>query len=95
MIQIPHLENPVELDVDPKEQHILDQLLALRDDLFLLKKDRTQYVKAEDIKPLFERLKSIVTELRALRDYTGPEQHAKHMSRGKSYHPCKPAIWCL
>lgn len=37
------------LPLDPREQPILEALVSLRDELTLLKQDRTTYIKAADV----------------------------------------------
>ncbi|PQE03714.1 hypothetical protein CJF30_00006428 [Rutstroemia sp. NJR-2017a BBW] len=56
------------LPLDPREQSILDNLQAIRDELTLLKSDRTSYVKAADVLALYDRTVEqvkLLTEIRA------------------------------
>lgn len=41
--------------LDPREQPIVDSLLRIRDDLTLLKQDKSTYVKSSDVMALYER----------------------------------------
>lgn len=57
-----------QLPIDPREQPVLDQLLAIRASLTLLKQDRSTYVKSSDVIPLYEKAieqVQILNELRA------------------------------
>lgn len=57
-------ESPaVRIPLDPKEQPILDKLLAIRTDLELLKQDRSTYVKSQDI---IEKYDSVIVQVEAL-----------------------------
>ncbi|TVY26666.1 UPF0662 protein [Lachnellula hyalina] len=61
--------------LDAREQPILDSLQRIRDELTLLKQDRTTYVKSSDVMPLYERVVDqvrLLTELRA--DKPEPQQ---------------------
>lgn len=54
--------------VDPREQPILEKLLVIRDELTLLKQDRSTYVKSSDVMSLYERVHEqvhLLTEIRA------------------------------
>jgi hypothetical protein len=53
--------------LDPREQPILDSLLRIRDELILLKQDRSTYVKSSDVLPLYEKVGDQVKLLNALR----------------------------
>lgn len=44
----------VRAPLDPREQPILDGILAVRDKLLLLKQDKSTYVKSQDVLPLYE-----------------------------------------
>ena len=61
----------VPLPRDPRERAILDQLVMIRDHLLLLKQDRTNYIRAQDVMPLFDKTMEQVKELRIVRIETG------------------------
>jgi len=63
--------------LDPKEQPILDALLAIRTKLELLKQDRSTYVKSEDVVELY---KQVIEQVVALNGVRGPNLHEE--SRG-------------
>lgn len=46
----------IPLPVNPDEQPILESLQQIRDELTLLKQDRTTYVKTKDVMILYDRL---------------------------------------
>lgn len=54
----------------PQEKPILEKLLLVRDDLLLLKQDKSTYVKSSDVLPLYER---VVEQVSLLNDVRGPE----------------------
>jgi hypothetical protein len=51
--------------LDAREQPILDSLKRIRDELTLLKQDRTTYVKSSDVMPLYEK---VVDQVRLLNE---------------------------
>jgi hypothetical protein len=52
---------------DAREQHILDQLVAIHDKLLLLKADRTTYIRSQDVIPLYNQTLKQVRELNEIR----------------------------
>jgi hypothetical protein len=82
MADTPNLPPPL----DAREQPILDSLKRLRDDLTLLKQDRTTYVKSSDVMPLYERVVEQVQKLNEIRadkpaeDNQGPSQTAARIT---------------
>ncbi|KAL8857336.1 MAG: hypothetical protein Q9178_006102 [Gyalolechia marmorata] len=60
-----------QIPLDPKEQPILDHLLATRDKLFLLKQDRSTYIKSHDVLDLYEQVIEQVHLLNILREAHG------------------------
>lgn len=52
---------------DERERHILDKLTAIQDKLLLLKRDRTQYIRSQDVTLLHDRLVEQVKELNEIR----------------------------
>ncbi|MCJ1361534.1 hypothetical protein MMC16_000634 [Acarospora aff. strigata] len=57
----------VQAPLDPKEQPILDSLLQIRDQLSLLKQDRSTYIKSHDVLSLYEQVIEQVQLLNVLR----------------------------
>jgi len=55
------------LPLDAREQPILNSLQRIRDELTLLKQDRSSYVKSSDILPLYERTIAQVQLLNEIR----------------------------
>ncbi|KUJ12137.1 uncharacterized protein LY89DRAFT_624592 [Mollisia scopiformis] len=55
------------LPLDPREQPILDSLLRIRDELTLLKQDRSTYVKSSDVMALYDRTVDQVRDLNEIR----------------------------
>lgn len=51
--------------IDPLEQPILDKLMQTRDKLLLLKSDRSQYVKSQDVLALYDQ---VLEQIGALND---------------------------
>ena len=71
-----------QIPLDPKEQPILDQLLATRDKLFLLKQDRSTYIKSHDVLDLYEQVIEQVHLLNILR-----EAHDKPLEQNRGAVP--------
>lgn len=61
----------VPLPRDPRERAVLEQLVMIRDHLLLLKQDRTNYIRAQDVLPLFDQTMEQVKELNLARVETG------------------------
>lgn len=55
------------LPLDPREQPILDSLLRIRDELTLLKQDRSTYVKSSDVIALYDKTVDQVKNLNEIR----------------------------
>ncbi|QSZ31709.1 hypothetical protein DSL72_001276 [Monilinia vaccinii-corymbosi] len=62
------------LPLDPREQPILDSLTLLRDELTLLKQDRTTYIKGADVLALYDKVVDQVTLLTEIRS-DKPDEH--------------------
>lgn len=62
---------------DPREQPILDELMLIRAELDILKKDRTTYVKSSTVIPLYDRVVEQVTRLNAIRENRPHEQNRR------------------
>ncbi|KAF4615623.1 hypothetical protein G7Y89_g15284 [Cudoniella acicularis] len=63
MADTPSLPPPL----DPREQPILESLIEIRDQLTLLKQDRTTYIKSSDVMPLYEKIIEQVRQLNEIR----------------------------
>ncbi len=68
----------VHVPLDPKEQPILTRLLELRDQLSLLKQDRSSYIKSHDILPLYDNIIEQVHLLNVIR-----EEHGKPLESNR------------
>lgn len=65
----------VRFPLDPKEQPILDRLLGLRDQLSVLKSDRSSYIRTQDVLDLYTKLIGEVEKLNGLRTDKRSEQN--------------------
>ncbi|KAH7011408.1 hypothetical protein EDB80DRAFT_640825 [Ilyonectria destructans] len=61
----------IPLPRDPRERAILDRLSMIRDQLLLLKQDRTNYIRTQDVMPLFDQTMEQVKELSTVRAEIG------------------------
>lgn len=61
--------------IDPLERPILDSLLKTRDELLLLKSDKTRYIKSQDVLELYDRILVQVRALNAIRETKPQEQN--------------------
>jgi hypothetical protein len=57
----------IPLPLNPAEQPILERLQMIRDELMLLKQDRTTYVKTKDVMTLYDKLVDQVQQLSDIR----------------------------
>ncbi|KAL6363174.1 hypothetical protein LRP88_02582 [Fusarium phalaenopsidis] len=64
----------IPLPRDPRERAILDKLIMTRDHLLLLKQDRTNYIRTQDVMPLFDQTMDQVKELTVVRAETGDSE---------------------
>ena len=80
MTDSPSLTTPL----DPKEQPILDRLLATRDKLSLLKQDRSTYIKSHDVLDLYEQVIEQVHLLNIIR-----EEHDKPLEQNRGAVPLR------
>lgn len=63
---------------DAREQEILDKLTAIRDQLLLLKQDRTKYIRTQDVMLLYDQT---LTQVRLLKESQRGHDHVE--TRGK------------
>ena len=64
----------VPLPKDAREREILDRLVVIRDQLLLLKQDRTTYIRSQDVFPLYDQIMEQVKELNLVRDESGKQE---------------------
>lgn len=60
---------------DSREQSVLDELVAIRDTLLLLKADRTTYIRSQDIIPLYDKTVEQVRHLNEIRAGDSKEEN--------------------
>lgn len=68
----------VQIPIDPKEQPILDQTLNIRDKLSLLKRDKSTYIKSQDVLALYEEVTDQVHLLNIIR-----KEHSKPLEQNR------------
>ncbi len=62
------METPaIPMPKDERERQILDKLMAIRDSLLLLKRDRTQYIRTQDVMHLYDKLVEQVKQVNEVR----------------------------
>lgn len=71
MTDSPYFKAPL----DANEQPILDKLLILRDKLVLLKRDRSQYIKSQDVVAFYDELIDLVHAINEIRTDKPEEQN--------------------
>lgn len=59
---------------DARERAIMDRLVIIRDQLLLLKQDRTTYIRSQDVIPLYDQTIEQVKELTTIRAETGNKE---------------------
>ncbi|AEO63605.1 uncharacterized protein THITE_2109099 [Thermothielavioides terrestris NRRL 8126] len=57
----------VPMPKDERERQILDRLTVIRDNLLLLKRDRTKYIRSQDVMTLYDQLVEQVKQLNEIR----------------------------
>lgn len=67
----------VQAPLNPQEEPVLESLLHLRDQLYLLKQDKSTYIKSDDIINLHDQVIEQVHQLNVIREEHGIplEQH--------------------
>ncbi|KAK4104534.1 hypothetical protein N658DRAFT_521186 [Parathielavia hyrcaniae] len=60
---------------DDRERQILDKLTLIRDDLLLLKRDRTKYIRTQDVMVLYDKL---VDQVKQLNEVRKGEHHSEN-----------------
>lgn len=71
---------------DAREQAILARLNLIRDQLLLLKQDRTTYIRSQDVIPLYDQTIEQVKELNDVRADAGKHEENRRMRN------CSPAL---
>lgn len=61
--------------LDPNEQPILETVLGIRDQLSLLKQDRSTYVRSQDVISLYNKVIEQVEKLNNIREQKRSEQN--------------------
>lgn len=75
-VQLAMTDSPVmRIPLDPREQPILDKLLAVRTNLELLQQDKSTYVKSQDVINLYNQVIEQVVVLNELRTNKRHEQN--------------------
>lgn len=74
--------------LDPREKPIVDSLLRIRDELTLLKQDRSSYVKSSDVLALYDRTVDQVRLLNEIRTDKPQEDN-----QGRFSHSCRKEIF--
>ena len=64
---------------DAREQALLARLSVIRDQLLLLKQDRTTYIRSQDVIPLYDQTVDQVRELNEIRAETGNKEENRCM----------------
>lgn len=77
------------LPLDPREKPILDSLLRIRDELTLLKQDRSTYVKSSDVMALYDRTVDQVKDLNEVR-LDKPQESNQGQYRNHDGHVPRP-----
>lgn len=73
----------VQIPLDPKEQPILDHILDIRNKLFLLKQDKSTYIKSHDVLALYEEIIEQVHLLNIIR-----KEHGKPQEQNRGWWSC-------
>jgi hypothetical protein len=81
--------------LDPNEQPILDRLLAVRDELYLLKQDKSTYVKSHDVISLHDQVLEQVHKLNEIRTDKRSEQNRGSWNSGSGCRPCHMLLLVL
>lgn len=66
---------------DARERAILDRLVMIRDQLLLLKQDRSTYIRSQDVIPLYDQTIEQVKELTTARAESGSHEENRRMAQ--------------
>lgn len=78
----------VQAPLDPQEEPVLESLLHLRDQLYLLKQDKSTYIKSNDVVNLYDQVVEQVHLLIVIREEHGIplEQHRGSLLYAQSWY---------
>lgn len=79
---------------DAREKAVLDRLVVIRDELLLLKQDRTTYIRSQDVMPLYNQVIEQVKELNAARVENGNQEENRGIS-DQSALSARACLQCL
>lgn len=79
----------VTFPTDPGEQPILDKLLSIRDGLYLLKQDKSTYIRSKDAFSFYEQ---VTEQVKALNEVRGGKLPEQEHNRGISLPPSPPSV---
>ena len=68
---------------DAREREILDSLVGIRDHLLLLKRDRTKYIRTQDVMEIYDQ---VVQQVRQLNEFRKGERLGENRGRQPSAH---------
>ena len=69
---------------DANEQAILERLEGVRDQLLLLKQDRTQYIRTQDVMGLYDQIIEQVRQLNEVRETTHAGENRRESTQPPS-----------
>jgi len=72
---------------DSREREILERLTAIRDQLLLLKQDRTKYIRSQDVQLLYDQA---IEQVKLLNDARKGHEHSENRGRPRT-RVCCPA----
>lgn len=72
---------------DAREKAVLERLVVIRDELLLLKQDRTTYIRSQDVMPLYDQIIEQVKELNIIRDETGNKEENRRTRAAPALRP--------
>jgi hypothetical protein len=70
---------------DAREQAVLEKLVVIRDQLLLLKQDRSTYIRSQDVMPLYDQTIEQVQKVNTIRAETGNKEENRRTSPGKPF----------
>jgi hypothetical protein len=62
---------------DAREREILDSLVGIRDHLLLLKRDRTKYIRTQDVMLIYDQVVQQVRQLNEIRKGERPGENRR------------------
>lgn len=72
---------------DGQEAKILDSLTVIRDHLLLLKRDRSKYIRSQDVMQLYDQ---VVEQVKYLNEIRKGEDKAENRCKLRAGHPIFP-----